>query len=303
MQTHTFPASFVPRRPFSAPFGLMAPLYDGAGDGGAGGQGGNGGAGGAGAGGNGGGNGAGGDGGGGTPKMLSISEEEFEQRIVGRIKQAESTWKKANTVSTLTAEERVELEQSRKDREEAKRKELESKGQYDAALKAQEESIRKPYEEQGKKSQERIDGLTGRLRTAIVTNSLLSAAAAGNAYDAKQVVALNERFVKLDDEFNPTVVDEHGQPRFVAGKPMTQEQLIAEFLTANPHMVKAPAGMQGGGASGGASRQNVQPTELDALEQAVKDAEAAYKRSRSTADLTKHRAAVKAWHDAKRKAA
>lgn len=235
------------------------------------------------------------------PKMLSISEEEFEQRIIGRVKQAEATWKKSNTVSTLTAEERVELESSRKEREEAKRKELESKGQYDAALKAQEDSIRKPYEEQGKKSQERIDGLTGRLRTAIVTNSLLSAAAAGNAYDAKQVVALNERFVKLDDDFNPTVVDDKGQPRFVAGKPMTQEQLIEEFLGANPHMVKAGAGMQGGGAAGGAHRAGAQPTEFEQLEKAVTDAEAEFKRTRSNAALTKHRAAVSALNEARRK--
>lgn len=236
------------------------------------------------------------------PKVIEIPEDELEQRIVGRIKQAEAQWKKSNVVSTLTAEERVELETARKEREEAKRKDLEAKGHYEAALKAQEESLRKPYEEEKGKLSETIKGLTDRLQEKIVRSNLLAAAAAGNAYNAQQVVDLNERFVKLDDNFEPTVVDDKGQPRFVAGKPMTQEQLIDEFLRANPNHVKAQGG-QGGGAAGGASRAGVETSELEKLEAAVVEAEKEYKQTRTTVALTKHRKAVELLNAAKHKSA
>lgn len=254
---------------------IMAPLYDGAGDGGAGGQGGNGGS--------GGGNVEGGQGGSGNqPKMLTISEDEFEQRIVGRIKQAEGQWKKANVVSTLTAEERIELEQARKDREERARKDLEAKGQYEAATKALEDSLRKEYEPKIQERDKKLDGVVGRLRQEIVTNKLLAAAAAGNAYNAAQVVKLTESYVKLDDDFHPTVVDDNGTPRFVAGKPMTVEQLVDEWLKANPNHVKASNTGTGGGATGGASRTGQETTKRDEL---VAKIEVAKKKYRETRDL------------------
>lgn len=229
------------------------------------------------------------------PKSITLTETEFENRIQGRIAQA---LKKHG--QPMSDEERAELEQARKDRQDAERRKLEEKGKYQEALKTQEESLRKEWDPVKKSFEERVTGLTGRLRSEIVTNKLLAAASSGNAYNAEQAVKLTEVFVKLDDDFEPIVVDEKGKQRFVGANPMTPAQLMEEFLGANPHLVKAPAGSNGGGASGGASKGGTMPTEYQQLEQAVLDAEAEYKKTRSTAALTKHQRAVKALNDAKR---
>lgn len=274
------------------PFGLMPKWYDGAPDAGAGGQGGGAGAG------AGDGKGGAGDGGAGDgqPKTITITEADFENRIQGRIAQA---LKKQG--QPMTDEERAELETSRKEREETKRKAFEERGKYQEALKTQEESIRKQLEPEIKTRDEKIATQTARLHREIVTSKLTAAAAAGNAYNADQAVKLTEPFVKLDDELEPIVVDEKGKQRFVGANPMTPAQLMEEFLGANPHLVKAPAGSNGGGAAGGAHRQSAQPTELDALEKAVADAEEEWKRTHTNVSLTKHRAAVAALNNAKRK--
>jgi hypothetical protein len=293
MHTHTHSSIGGVRGFLYQPFGLMPKLYDGAGDGGAGGQGGNGGGAGDGAG--AGGNGGAGAGDGGQPKSITITEAEFENRIQGRIAQA---LKKHG--QPMSDEERAELEQARKDRQDAERRKLEDKGKYQDALKQQEDSINKKWEPEVKTRDEKITGLTGRLRGEIVTNKLLAAASAGNAYNAEQAVKLTEVFVKLDDDFEPIVVDEKGKQRFVGANPMTPAQLMEEFLGANPHLVKAPAGSNGGGASGGASKTGAAPTEFQQLEKAVEDAAEEYKRTHSNASLTKHAKAVKALNDAKR---
>jgi hypothetical protein len=236
------------------------------------------------------------------PKTLTITEEEFENRINGRVAQALKKAEKERGPS-MSDEERAELETARKEREENKRKSLEEKGRYQEALKQQEESMRKQYEPEKAALNEKITAQTARLHREIVTSKLTAAAAAGNAYNVDQAVKLTEAYVKLDDDYEPIVVDEKGKQRFVGANPMTPAQLMDEFLGANLHLVKAPAGANGGGAAGGAHRAGAQPTELDQLEKAVEEAAAEYKRTRSNLALTKHGKAVKALNDAKRKAA
>jgi len=254
----------------------MAPLYDGAGDGGAGGQGGNGGAAGA------GGTGAAGDGATGAAASAS-DEKDLEKVIQGRIgaalKSAKKAWLAENPA--MSAEERAELETARKEREDLKRKDLEAKGQYEAALKAQEDSLKKKYDPEITAREERINSLTGRLRIEIVTNKLLAAAAAGNAYNAEQVVGLLERQITLDEEWNPVVVEKDGKtPRFIEGHAMTPEQLVQDFLKTNPHMVKAGNTGQGGGAKGGASREGQDLSEIQKLEAELEQLRKDYSKTR-----------------------
>jgi hypothetical protein len=213
--------------------------------------------------------------------------DEFENRITGRIAQAEKAWKKANGGNGTSDAERQELETLRKDREERERKKLEEQGQYKAALEAQAQSLREQHENEKKPLVERTDTLSKLLREERVTSRLTSAAANGNAYNAEQVVALNQRFVVLDDEFQPTVVDAEGKPRFINGVPMTPAQLVDEFLKANPHMVKAPAGSNGGGAPGGANKGGGDASPLQAKEAELTAAREAYQRSGSAVDLSR----------------
>jgi hypothetical protein len=287
MHTHTHYSSIGGMRGFLyQPFGLMPKWYDGTADGGAGGQGGGAGSGaGAGA-------GAGGGGGAGTgdgEAKLTLTETEFDARIQGRLEQARKKWEKEHGQS-MTDEERAELETARKEREENKRRSLEEKGKYQEALKQQEESIRKSYDPELKTRDEKIDAISKRLRGEIVTNKLLAAASAGNAYNAEQAVRLTEPYVTLDDDFEPIVVDEKGKQRFVAANPMTPSQLMEEFLKANPHLVKAPAGANGGGAGGGAHLSGAgNLSEQQRLEAEVAELAKKYKETRSPDVQTLHR--------------
>lgn len=215
------------------------------------------------------------------PKTLTITEEEFENRINGRVAQALKKAEKERG-QAMTDEERAELEQARKDRAEAERRKLEDKGKYQDALKQQEESINKKWEPEVKTRDEKIGAITKRLRGEIVTNKLLAAASAGNAYNAEQAVRLTEPYVTLDDDFEPIVVDDKGKQRFVGANPMTPSQLMEEFLKANPHLVKAPAGANGGGAAGGAHRSGAGDiSEVQRLQAEVEELEKQYKKTRS----------------------
>jgi hypothetical protein len=287
MHTHTHYSTIGGMRGFLfQPFGLMPKWYDGVADGGAGGQGGGAGSG-AGAGAGAGGGAGAGDGA--QPKTLTITEEEFENRINGRVAQALKKAEK-DRGQAMTDEERAELETARKEREENKRRSLEEKGKYQEALKQQEESIRKTFEPELKNRDEKIDTISKRLRGEIVTNKLLAAASAGNAYNAEQAVRLTEPYVTLDDDFEPIVVDDKGKQRFVGANPMTPSQLMEEFLKANPHLVKAPVGANGGGAGGGAHLSGAgNLSEQQRLEAEVAELAKKYKETRSPDVQTLHR--------------
>lgn len=277
MQT-SFSSIWISRRAHL--FGLIsAPLYDGAGDGGAGGQGGGtgAGAGGTGAGaGTGSGDGSSGDGGGtGGGDTVTMTQAELQELIRGRIgaELAKHEKKRANVSSE-------EIETLRKFKQEKEREDLERKGKYDEALKSVRESVQQEYEPRVKEFETKITGLTGRLRTEIVTNKLLAAAATGNAYNAEQVVGLNDRFVTIDEDWNPVVVDKDGKERFISGVRMTPEQLVQEFLKNNPHMVKAGNTGQGGGAKGGASREGQDMSDVQKLEAELEELRKQYAKTR-----------------------
>lgn len=68
---------------------------------------------------------------------------------------------------------------------------------------------------------------------------LKAAAATFGAVNPSQIVALLDASVKSDDG-TLFVTNAQGQRRFLPdGKPMPLETAVSEFLTANPHLVKA----------------------------------------------------------------
>lgn len=82
---------------------------------------------------------------------------------------------------------------------------------------------------------------------------LKSIAAELNAVSAEQVAALIGGHIKYDDDGNPTIINAEGTPRLNAdSKAMGVKELVAEFLSANPHFVKA-SGTTGAGSVGAKS--------------------------------------------------
>ena len=78
---------------------------------------------------------------------------------------------------------------------------------------------------------------------------LLTAAAELNAINGKQVAQLVSPFIRAENG-QYSVINAEGQTKLNGeGKPMTVKEYVGEFLTNNPHLVKAPGG-PGAGSKG-----------------------------------------------------
>lgn len=207
----------------------------------------------------------------------------LQERLTGAIRKATGETK---------AQLEAELNELRSKVTKYEQTEAEKKGDYTKALQAQEKSIRDEYAPKLKAHEETISGLTGKLRDRTVSQVLIAAAASGNAHAPKEVAALLDKFIALDDKFDATVVDLSGNPRFINGAPMSPEQLVAEYLQQHPHHVKATQQHPGGGAGGGAAKNGAEAGEIEQLEKVVKDLEDQYRKTSNAGVLSKHRDAV-----------
>ena len=93
------------------------------------------------------------------------------------------------------------------------------------------------------------------LETQLVDGALLSAASRNNAVSAEQVSQLLRGSVRLSEDGTAEVYDANGTPRYNdKGDLLTVDELVGDFLTTNPHFVKASAGGAGSqGAVGGST--------------------------------------------------
>lgn len=210
-------------------------------------------------------------------------EAKVQERLTGAIRKATGETK---------AQLEAELTELRAFRTKHDQTEAERKGDYTKALQAQEKSLRDEYAPKLKASEDTIAGLTGKLRDRTVSQVLISDAATANAHAPREVASLLDPFIKLDGDFNATVVDAQGNPRFVNGAAMTPAQLVAEYLQQNPHHVKATQTAPGGGAAGGATRTGGDPSEAALLEAEIKKLDEEYRRTKDTHLLTRHREAT-----------
>ena len=70
-----------------------------------------------------------------------------------------------------------------------------------------------------------------------------TAASRNNAVSAEQVSQLLKGSVKLSEDGSVEVYDTNGTPRYNdKGELLTVDELVSDFLTANPHFVKASQG-------------------------------------------------------------
>ena len=174
-----------------------------------------------------------------TQEVKTFTQEELDRIVSDRIartkRQVEKKYEDidVNEVRQLLAErQQAELEQQ-KDR-----------GEFESILRNTVE----------KKDQE-IQGYKSRLEATLVDGALLTAASRNNAVSAEQVSQLLKGSVKLSEDGSVEVYDTNGTPRYNdKGELLTVDELVSDFLTANPHFVKASQGGAGSqGAAGGAT--------------------------------------------------
>ena len=107
------------------------------------------------------------------------------------------------------------------------------------------------------KKDTQIQSLTAKLHQIQVEGSLLNAASSLNAVSPDQVSSLLRSNIRLGDDGNVEVVDKTGAVRYNdKGELLSVNELMSEFLTANPHFVRATSGGSGSqGAAGGSTQK------------------------------------------------
>jgi hypothetical protein len=143
----------------------------------------------------------------------------------------------------------VDLDEAKKLLEEKQKAEIErqkEKGEFEQVLK-----------QLAEKKDQQIKSLNQKLHETLVDGALLQAASKNNAVSPDQVVQLLKNNVKLAEDGNVEVLDSSGTLRYNDdGDPMSVDSLVSDFLTANPHFVRASSGGTGSqGAAGGSTQK------------------------------------------------
>ncbi len=210
-----------------------------------------------------------------------FTKEDLDARVEAARRAATDEWKRKNP--QFKPEERDEYETLKNERKLAEQKKLEDKGHYEQAAAAREKAIREELDAKIVEASTRADTARGRLEKALIDNALLSAATKLNAIDAQDVAALLRGRVKLDEAMDGVVVyDAAGVQAYAkGGAAMTPEQLVADFLQAKPHLVRATQTAPGGGASGGRTAATGDTSSFSDIEAKLADAKKRLAESRN----------------------
>lgn len=142
----------------------------------------------------------------------------------------------------------IDLDQARqvlKERDEANLQAQKERGEFESILK----------ETVSKKDQE-INAYKTKLHQTLVDGALLTAASSNNAVNPDQVSTLLKNQVRLSDDGTVEVLDSNSVARYNdKGDLLSVNEAVSEFLTANPHFVRATQGGSGSMGNAGGSTQ------------------------------------------------
>jgi len=145
--------------------------------------------------------------------------------------------------------EGVDLDEARKLHEEKQNAEIErqkEKGEFEKVL-----------QQLAEKKDSEINQYKTKLQEIQVDGALINAASQHGAVSPDQVVALLKNKTRLAEDGSVEVLDNDGTVRYNdSGSQLSVNELVSEFLTANPHFVKAsPSGVGSQGAAGGSTQK------------------------------------------------
>jgi hypothetical protein len=180
--------------------------------------------------------------------VKTFTQEELDRIVADRVARQQRQFEKK--LEGIDLDEARSLLSERQSAEIEKQKE---RGEFENILKQTVE----------KKDQE-IGAYKARLEQTLVDGSLLSAAAKNGAVSPEQVSQLLRGSVSLSEDGTVEVFDKNGTPRYNDnGELLTVEELVADFLTTNPHFVKASQGGAGSaGAVGGSTPKTLTAAEM-----------------------------------------
>ena len=188
-----------------------------------------------------------------TPEVQeskTFTQEELDRIVADRVARTKRQYDKR--LDGIDLDEARQLLQDRQNAEIEKQKE---RGEFEEILKATVQ----------KKDQE-IHTYKQRLAHQLVDGALLEAASRNNAVSADQVSQLLRGSVRLSEDGTAEVYDANGTPRYNdQGDPLSVNELVGDFLSANPHFVKASVGGAGSQAAvGGSTSKPMSAVEMEA---------------------------------------
>jgi hypothetical protein len=171
----------------------------------------------------------------------TFTQEELDRIVADRIAREQRKFDKKlgginldEAKELLTQKEQAELEQQKQ------------RGEFDTILKQTVE-----------KKEAEISSYKSRLQETLIDGALTTAASRNNAVDVSQVTTLLKGKTRLAQDGTVEVLDANGTPRYNdKGELLSVDDMVTEFLTVNPHFVRASQGGSGsmGNAGGNTSK-------------------------------------------------
>ena len=198
----------------------------------------------------------------------TFTQEELDKIVADRVRREKRKHEKS--LDGVNIDEAKELLKAKQD---AEIKRQQDRGEFDAIMKNTVE-----------KKDAEIANLEAEVYTFKVDSALMSAATKHNAVSPDQVTALLKNRVRLSDDRVAEVIGEGSEaPRYNdKGELLTVDELVQEFLTANPHFVRASGGGAGskGNAGGATSKPQTVEDMLDTWTSGGKEAYGAMKKAK-----------------------
>mgnify|MGYP005676197321 CR=1 FL=1 len=180
----------------------------------------------------------------------TFSEEDVNNIVKQRLaKERASIYKKLDVEDLDTAISAVKLTR------EADEKSKIQKGEFEQILKEKSEEFNKKY-----------TTLESELKDIKVNKAILSSASKNRAINPDQVVELLKPNLKLNETGGVEILDKNGIARYNSkGELLTTDELVTEFLNANPHFVTATPSGSGSVSNAGRNELNT-PLKLSDLD-------------------------------------
>ena len=168
----------------------------------------------------------------------TFTQEELDRIVADRIAREQRKFdKKLGGINLDEAKEVLAQ------REQAELEAKKQRGEFEEVLKQTVE-----------KKEAEINSYKARLQETLIDGALTSAASKNNAVDVSQVTTLLKGNTRLSSDGTVEVVDRNGAPRYnEKGELLSVDEMVTEFLTANPHFVKASVGGSGSVSNAGGS--------------------------------------------------
>ena len=200
-----------------------------------------------------------------TQESKTFTQEELDRIVADRVAREQRKFDKR--LSGVDLDEAKELLAKKEAAELERQKE---RGEFDKVLK---QTVEKKDAE--------IQSYKSKLQQTLVDGAILGAASNNNAVNPNQVSQLLKDQTRLSDDGTVEVLDANGVPRYNdSGDLLSVNEMVAEFFTVNPHMVKASQGGTGSMGNAGGSTQKPQSVAdmVANLENGGKEAFAAMKK-------------------------